>query len=71
MELPAGVAELIASLRCEIEALRAEIAEFRRRLGLSNSNSSKPPSSDGLKKNLGLLSAPLTPERLNEVVRSH
>ena len=50
MELPAEVAELIASLKREIEALRAENAELRRRLGLDSSNSSKPPSSDGLKK---------------------
>ncbi len=42
--------ELIDSLRREIEALRAENAELRRRLGLDSSNSSKPPSSDGLKK---------------------
>jgi transposase len=48
---------LIASLRREIEALRienaelrAENAELRRRLELDSSNSSKPPSSDGLKK---------------------
>jgi len=33
-----------------IEALEAENAELRRRLGLDSSNSSKPPSSDGLKK---------------------
>jgi transposase len=48
--LPAEVAELIASLKAEILALRAENAELRRRLGLDSSNSSKPPSSDGLKK---------------------
>ena len=40
----------IASLKREIEALRAENAELRRRLGLDSSNSSKPPSSDGLRK---------------------
>jgi transposase len=33
-----------------IEALEAENADLRRRLGLDSSNSSKPPSSDGLKK---------------------
>ena len=33
-----------------IEALEAENAELRRRLDLDSSNSSKPPSSDGLKK---------------------
>ena len=31
-----------------ISALRAEVAELRRRLGMDSSNSSKPPSSDGL-----------------------
>ncbi len=34
----------------QIVALAAEIAELRRRLGMDSSNSSKPPSSDGLKK---------------------
>lgn len=38
------------ALRAENEALRAEVAELRRRLDLDSSNSSKPPSSDGLKK---------------------
>ncbi len=50
MSLPPEVEELIASLKREIEALRAENAELRRRLGLDSSNSSKPPSGDGLKK---------------------
>jgi transposase len=50
MTLPPEVVELIDSLRREIEALRAENAELRRRLDLDSSNSSKPPSSDGLKK---------------------
>ncbi len=50
MVLPPEVVELIDSLRREIEALRAENAELRRRLDLDSSNSSKPPSSDGLKK---------------------
>ena len=40
----------IAALRIEIAALRAEVAGLRRRLDLDSSNSSKPPSSDGLKK---------------------
>jgi transposase len=31
-----------------ITGLRAEVAELRRRLGMDSSNSSKPPSSDGL-----------------------
>ena len=34
----------------EMAALRAQIAELERRLGLNSSNSGKPPSSDGLKK---------------------
>ena len=50
MTVPVEVEELIASLRAEILALRAEVAELRRRLGLDSSNSSKPPSSDGLKR---------------------
>ena len=50
MTLPAEVEELIASLRSQILALQAEVAELRRRLGLDSSNSSKPPSSDGLAK---------------------
>jgi transposase len=50
MNLPPEVEELIASLKRRIEALEAENAELRRRLGLDSSNSSKPPSSDGLKK---------------------
>ena len=37
-------------LRGENAGLRAEVAELRRRLDLDSSNSSKPPSSDGLKK---------------------
>jgi transposase len=50
MSLPPEVEELIDMLKREIEALRAENAELRRRLGLDSSNSSKPPASDGLKK---------------------
>jgi transposase len=34
----------------EITALRGRIAELERRVGLNSTNSSKPPSSDGLKK---------------------
>jgi hypothetical protein len=34
----------------EMVAMQARIAELERRLGLNSSNSSKPPSSDGLKK---------------------
>ena len=50
MVLPAEVEELIASLRRRIAALQAEVADLRRQLGRDSSNSSKPPSSDGLKK---------------------
>src|SRR5271154_3269518 len=50
MDIPAEVADLIASLRAGITALRAEVADLRRQLGLDSSNSSKPPSSGGLKK---------------------
>src|SRR5271154_6797227 len=45
--------ELIALIKAqaaEIAALKARIADLERRLGLNSSNSSKPPSSDGLKK---------------------
>src|SRR3984957_20928565 len=50
MNLPAEVEELIASLKGQIVALQAEVADLRRQLGQDISNSSKPPSSDGLKK---------------------
>jgi transposase len=39
-----------ALLASERAALLARVAELERRLGLNSSNSSKPPSSDGLKK---------------------
>ena len=38
------------ALRGENAALRADVAELRRQLDLDSSNSSKPPSSEGLKK---------------------
>jgi hypothetical protein len=38
------------ALRAENAALKQEVAELRRRLGQDSSNSSKPPSSDGLAK---------------------
>src|SRR5271167_2753943 len=41
-----------AVLRSENAALIARLADLERRLGLNSSNSSKPPSSDGLKKPL-------------------
>jgi hypothetical protein len=40
----------LAALRADNALLRQEIAELRRRLGKDSSNSSKPPSSDGLAK---------------------
>ena len=45
MGLPAEVEELIASLKRQIAALQAEVADLRRQLGQDSSNSSKPPSS--------------------------
>jgi transposase len=50
MILPPEIAGLIASLQRELEALRAENAELRGRLEMNSSTSSKPPSSDGLRK---------------------
>ena len=41
-------ATVIAGLQSEVAGLRSEIAELRRRLGMDSSNSSRPPSSDGL-----------------------
>ncbi|HEU4542330.1 MAG TPA: IS66 family transposase [Jiangellaceae bacterium] len=41
---------LIAAQAAQIEGLQAQVAELRRRLGLNSTNSSKPPSSDGLAK---------------------
>jgi len=40
----------IERLEQENQALRERIAELERRLGLDSQTSSKPPSSDGLKK---------------------
>jgi transposase len=40
----------IEAQAAQIEALHVLVAELRRRLGLNSSNSSKPPSSDGLAK---------------------
>jgi transposase len=39
-----------AQLRVMVELLRAELAELKAQLGKNSSNSSKPPSSDGLAK---------------------
>ena len=41
---------IIDNLRQENALLKARLAELERRLGLNSSNSSKPPSSDGLKR---------------------
>ena len=41
---------IIEEQREQIAALTARVAELERQLGLNSSNSSKPPSSDGLKK---------------------
>jgi transposase len=43
-------AAIIEKQREEIATLTARVAELERQLGLNSSNSSKPPSSDGLKK---------------------
>ncbi len=40
----------IIALEKENQALRERIAELERRLGIDSQTSSKPPSSDGLKK---------------------
>src|SRR5450631_289728 len=57
MILPPEIRDLIEALRREIEvlrrenaALRDENADLRRQLDKNSSNSSKPPSSDGLQK---------------------
>jgi len=42
--------ELIVALMAEVTALKAEIVELKARLNKNSNNSSKPPSSDGLKK---------------------
>jgi transposase len=46
----ASLREIVARQSEVIRALEARIVELERRLGLDSSNSSKPPSSDGLKK---------------------
>jgi transposase len=42
--------DVIDRLVAQNEALAAQVAELKRRLGLNSTNSSKPPSSDGLAK---------------------
>lgn len=46
--LVAEQAAVIAALTAEVAGLRTEIAQLRGRLGMDSSNSSMPPSSDGL-----------------------
>jgi transposase len=55
MSLPHEIEALIVAQAREIERLGAEVAELRRRLDLDSTTSSKPPSSDGLKKKRRLL----------------
>src|ERR1700747_3557308 len=50
MVIPPEIQELLASKDRRIAELEAVVAELLRRLGLGSTNSSKPPSSDGLKK---------------------
>ena len=50
MVIPPEIQELLASKDRRIAELEALVAELLRRLGLHSTNSSKPPSSDGLKK---------------------
>lgn len=49
-DLVVAQARVIGELRVEVAQLRAENAELRRRLDMNSTNSSKPPSSDGLAK---------------------
>ena len=48
---PGSLEAVIAAQQAVIAELRSRIADLERRLGLNSGNSSKPPSSDGLKKN--------------------
>ena len=45
-----AVCELFARLEARVEELVARVAELEKRLNMNSSNSSKPPSSDGLKR---------------------
>jgi transposase len=50
-QVPPSYEDLVAmlvELRERVDRLEAENADLKRRLGLNSSNSSKPPSSDGL-----------------------
>jgi transposase len=50
MEMSSEVRALIEELLRKISVLEQEVADLRRQLGRDSSNSSKPPSSDGLGK---------------------
>jgi transposase len=45
-----AICELFAALEARVAEFEARIAELEKRLGKNSSNSSKPPSSDGLKR---------------------
>jgi transposase len=45
-----ALCEMVQSLTARVKALTAEVAEIRGRLVKDSDNSSKPPSSDGLRK---------------------
>ena len=45
-----AICELFARLEARVEELVARVAELEKRLNMNSSNSSKPPSSDGLKR---------------------
>jgi hypothetical protein len=49
-QLVVAQAARIAELETEVVGLRAELAELKQRPGTNSSNSSKPPSQDGLAK---------------------
>ncbi|MDP6597552.1 MAG: DUF6444 domain-containing protein, partial [Candidatus Poribacteria bacterium] len=42
--------DIIRTLQEQVKVLTAKVGELERRLGLNSDNSSKPPSSDGLRK---------------------
>lgn len=45
-----AIRELFAALEARVSQFEARIAELEKRLNKNSSNSSKPPSSDGLKR---------------------
>ena len=50
MIVPPEIQEMLAAKDRRIAELEAQVAELLRRVGLDSTNSSKPPSSAGLKK---------------------